>query len=479
MMPNDNSMYGLAVAKPRPVDYVMLAQENERRYGTDWQRIGPMLLAERYTEKNHFIYELLQNAEDALRKRREWDGKRSVKFCLTDTCLRVSHFGAPFDERDVRGICGINESTKERTAIGRFGIGFKSVYAFTKRPEVHSGAEDFAIEDYLRPVAVDAVNREIEETVIILPLSSREDQSVIANGLASLGANTLLFLREIDQIEWTVEDGPSGLYLRDQPIHQDGVARQVKVIGEQAGQADIEEDWLIFSRQVLGPEGAEIGCVELAFALDVGLPTGRRRVRRIARSMLNVFFPTVVETHLGFLLQGPLRTTPSRDAVLTDNAWNIGCLRTAGELLAGSLLWLRDHRMLDVATLNSLPLDRPKFEGGMFAPLFEHVKNVLANEQLLPDQRNGYLSARHALLADGQALRELLDEGQLKELFPEVSSRGWLTSGITQDRAPELRLYLHRELGIREVTPITVLSPSYSPHSRDSETGMVQPSGIA
>ena len=99
------------------------------------------------------IYELLQNAEDALRKRSGWVGSRAVQFALIKSQLRVSHFGKPFDEPDVRGICGIDESTKDLTAIGRFGIGFKSVYAFTDHPEVHSGLEDFAIEDFVRPVA--------------------------------------------------------------------------------------------------------------------------------------------------------------------------------------------------------------------------------------------------------------------------------------------------------------------------------------
>ena len=46
-------------------DYAAIRAENERRYGTDIGRIGPMLLADRYDERAHFIFELLQNAEDA------------------------------------------------------------------------------------------------------------------------------------------------------------------------------------------------------------------------------------------------------------------------------------------------------------------------------------------------------------------------------------------------------------------------------
>src|SRR4029077_14839938 len=119
--------------------------------------------------RTHFIFELLQNAEDALARRTRWVGSRSVRFHLTERALRVSHFGRPFDDPDVRGICGIDESTKDLTAIGRFGIGFKSVYAFTDRPEGHSGDEDFAIESYVWPCAVSSIARDADETVFVLP----------------------------------------------------------------------------------------------------------------------------------------------------------------------------------------------------------------------------------------------------------------------------------------------------------------------
>src|ERR1019366_9803400 len=112
-------------------DYNAIKRANVQRYGTDIGRIGPMLLAHRYHDRTHFIFELLQNAEDALARRGTWAGPRAVNFALSKTALAVSHYGIPFSEPNVRGICGIGESTKDLTSIGHFGIGFKSVYAFT------------------------------------------------------------------------------------------------------------------------------------------------------------------------------------------------------------------------------------------------------------------------------------------------------------------------------------------------------------
>src|SRR5690348_13229027 len=110
-----------------PTDYAALRRENEIEYGRGIGRIGPMMMANRYADRTHFIFELLQNAEDAM-ARRHADGARKVTFALTPSSLRISHFGAPFTQSDVRGICGIGESTKDLTSIGHFGIGFKSVY---------------------------------------------------------------------------------------------------------------------------------------------------------------------------------------------------------------------------------------------------------------------------------------------------------------------------------------------------------------
>ena len=116
-------------------DYEAIRQENLKRYGTDIPRIGQMLFVDTYADRTHFIFELLQNAEDAIARREgEWNGSRVVSFHLTEKHLRIGHFGDPFNEGDVRGICGVSESTKTEslTEIGRFGLGFQIGLRFHK-----------------------------------------------------------------------------------------------------------------------------------------------------------------------------------------------------------------------------------------------------------------------------------------------------------------------------------------------------------
>lgn len=132
-------------------NYETICAENRESYGTKGAQKSGRLAAGLYDNRTHFIFELLQNAADALGKRGEWHGSRRVRFTLGPNRLILSHFGKPFDEADVRSVCDIAESTKNESSIGRFGLGFKSVYTVTDLPEIHSGAEDFAIENFVYP----------------------------------------------------------------------------------------------------------------------------------------------------------------------------------------------------------------------------------------------------------------------------------------------------------------------------------------
>ena len=441
-------------------NYASIREDNEREYGAGVGRWGPGLLTNRYDDRTHFIFELLQNAEDALARRSSWHGSRSVRFDLSATELRVTHFGQPFDISHVRGICGIGESTKDITAIGRFGIGFKSVYAFTNRPEVHSGDEDFAIESYVWPTAISAIYRQPDETVFILPLNTEDGKAhaEIAAGLQRLGARTLLFLRQIEEIAWSVEGGPSGLYIRDKPEEiADGVNRII-LLGEEDEGEVVEETWLLFSREARTDAGIAVGLVQIAFSVQQDKKSKRWSVKGLSSSPLVAFFPTVVETHLGFYVQGPYRTTPSRDNVPRNDLWNQHLVRETAALLVEALRAFRELGLLDVDALLSLPLDPVKFsKDSRFAPLFTGVRNALKAESLLPVAGSGHTSATSAKLARTQDLRELLSSHQLADAFDASGELHWLSGDITQDRTPELRQFLMQELAITEVTPELLL----------------------
>ena len=439
-----------------PADYERIRDENVARYG--WDTAVLDLLGHLYSERTHFIFELIQNAEDA--------GATALAFELFDDRLEVRHDGRPFTEADVRGVSGVGQSGKsgDLTTIGQFGIGFKSVYAYTKTPRVHSGAEHFRIDHYVRPSAVDPVDGDSPETLFVFPFDLDTVPAAtavreIAAALDRIEPETLLFLRNITRLR-AQGTGLTRTVIERRtqpraPASQARAGRHVTLTRSQGGR-DRAEDWFAWDRPLdhLGHAGQR---VELAFRAD----TTQREPRLLARdgSPLVVFFPTEKETFLGFLIQGPYRTTPARDNVPGDDPANQALVRETAVLLADVLRDLRDAGLLTVEVLAALPLDPARFPpGSMLAPLFDAVRTALTEENLIPAAGGGYAAARNLKLASTGGVRELLAPGQLGALFQADLPLAFAQLPRGGDQLARLRHYLREEIGVGEVTPADLLA---------------------
>src|SRR5271169_1508613 len=367
-----------------PADYQRIREENIARYG--WDTAVLDLLGQLYSERTHFIFELIQNAEDA--------GATELAFDLFGDRLELRHDGRPFTEADVRGVCGVGQSDKasdptgntggDLTAIGKFGIGFKSVYAYTRTPRIFSGGEAFRIENFVRPYAVNPAAEPAAETLFVFPfdhdtvpaeVATRE----IAAALDALQPRILLFLRNIKRLR-TGGPGAADSIVERSVTDGPGASRRVTVSRDER-----RERWLTWQRPVEGHPGQRI---EVAFAL-VG-----ERVAAVGASPLTALFPTEKETFLGFLIQGPYRTTPARDNIPGDDPSNQSLVRQTAALLADVLPELRDEGLLTADALQALPLDAARFPAGsMFRPLFDAAGDALTAEALIPAADGGYAPA--------------------------------------------------------------------------------------
>jgi hypothetical protein len=454
------------------IDYDAVRQEHIKGYGEYTHHLD--LLGRLYADPTHFIFELLQNAEDA--------GATRIKFSLFRGRLEVLNDGRPFSEADVCGICAIGRGTKsdDLTQIGKFGIGFKSVYAHTTSPEVHSGEEHFRIEYYVRPFGEEPrLVPDSWTTLFVLPFLDPPAPSFnqIATRLEHLDTRTLLFLRNLQEIEWSIEAGESGLFIRE--AEPKGSAKLTRIIGER-GASEADEEWLIFRRALpvdLYANQAPISeqkrlYVEIAFLLERSSCAFSPVIKAIRTSPLVVFFPTEKPTGLGFLIQGPYRTTPTRENVPADNEWNRQLVVETAELLAEALHQLREIEMLTVGALETLPLEAANFpKDSMFRPIFDRTRTVLTSERLLPTEDGSFGSASEAKLARGAELRELMTDEQLSKLYGAPSR--WLSGEIPQDRTAILRAYFINILKIEEVDPESLarkLDDEFLEHQSDEWT---------
>jgi hypothetical protein len=433
-----------------PTDYDQIRAENISRYG--WDTAVLELLGQLYSERSHFIFELIQNAEDA--------GATELTFELFGDRLEARHDGRPFTAADVRGICGVGQGTKaeDLTQIGKFGIGFKSVYAYTNTPRIYSSGEHFRIEKYVRPYSVDALDEPAAGTLFVFPFDRAEVSANVAvqeisAALGNLDVETLLFLRSIERLRSYGHQTADTVLERTSSARAD--SRHV-MLASRRDEGRGNEEWLVWHRQLdaLGEPGLR---VEIAFMARTEIDA-RHLVRRES-SPLVVFFPTQKETFLGFLIQGPYRTTPARDNVPEHDPWNQALVRETASLLVDVLANLRDEGLLTVDILQALPLDAARFPPEtMLRALFDSVRTALVQDTFIPAATDGYRCAREVKLALGAGLRELLTPNLLGKLYGDSGPVAFVHDSITESRTPLLWRYLREEAGVAEVTPQAVVT---------------------
>ena len=158
------------------------------------------IIANLYSDVSHFIYELLQNAEDS--------EATFINFELKEDSLIITHNGKLFNYNDVDAITTIGFSTKkdDLNKIGKFGAGFKSVFAITNTPRIYSGDVSFEIKDYIVPETISKIELEENLTAIELLFNSQKINSerahqVISDKLLKLESESLLFLKNIQKIQ--------------------------------------------------------------------------------------------------------------------------------------------------------------------------------------------------------------------------------------------------------------------------------------
>ena len=437
--------------------YKKIREENEKKYGTDVSVYGPVLLANLYSDRTHFIYELLQNAEDACeRARKQGKAKRfAVRFELYPDRLEVRHNGIPFTENDVKGISRIVGAVKDQniSQIGKFGIGFKSVYAYTNAPEVYSGDKNFYNKDYVYPYPKE-FRKDVQtgETLFVIRFDKieRKDQahSEIENRLRNLSARTLLFLKNIEEISYST--GPrNGRYLRILEEKKD--ARTVTLQYVENTQERRKEKWLIFDKPLNEDANKRL---EIAYQITYNNEAKKWEIKPAKDVKLFVYFQTEKETHLKFLIQGPYNTTPPRDNIHNDD-WNRKLIKETAAFVAANIPKIKEMGLLNAEFLNTLPIETEHFttEETMFEPIYNAVKDKLSsNEALLPTCEGDFATPQRSFIARGKDLRILLSGEQLDQLFKCKGSK-WLDENITEDKTPELHEYLTEVLGVEEVYP--------------------------
>lgn len=379
------------------------------------------LLTELYPDNAHFIYELLQNAEDPK--------ATEVCFNLTDSAVEFKHNGKRlFTLKDVESITSIGNSTKrdDETSIGKFGVGFKAVFAYTNSPEIHSGDFHFRIHDLVVPETKGVSKPAIDDqtTCFIFPFDNPKKSANISvteteQGLRNLGDNTLLFLSHIRQINYTLPDGETGSLKRID--HENG---RIEIHSLHPGGVETVSHWLHFQNEVevIDDDGKSKRCnIAIAYSLveEANKKGGSSawKIVPLEQGQVSIYFPAEKETsNLRFHLHAPFASTVARDSV-RDCSANHHLRDCIAELIVESLLVIRDQGLLTVSFLSVLPNPEDNLAGS--APFYEPIRKSIIQafkDETITPTRSGAHASSDGLYRGPARIAEVLSDDDLSLL---------------------------------------------------------------
>ena len=427
-----------------------------------------------YSDRTHFIYELVQNADD--------NKSQCIELQLYENGLLVWNDGRQFSEADVRSICSIGFSNKDLTQIGTFGMGFKAVYAYTDSPEVYSGDERFriSISNPTRPEGIDIdeidarVVGQLDKDRTVFWLSFRESMrpekeiAHLRDRLCNLRKRALLFLRNLRTVQWHDENnGQKGVYSCHRHPHdkiQD--ASEVELRSSINRDDQPSETFLVFRKEVQPPQtvidellqGSEddderqriqksakkLQPVEVAFKLHDG------KITAINNSVLFSYFPTQKETHLQFLIQASYKTTLARDNIEADNQWNKWLIQETANFFPEILEQLKEAGLLEPSFFNVVPLKEDNVPSE-FSPIAEALQKSMQEAAFIPTQNGLYAKAGTVFYPHRESLRELVESGWLR------LNNSWLHPEIRDTEEFRRCFKAMREAGVKEIGVSQVL----------------------
>lgn len=418
-----------------------------------------------FTEYIRFLFELIQNADDA--------GAKDVVINLQPDHLVLAHDGKAFSPDDVESLCSIGEGTKkaDQTKTGYKGIGFKSVFGKSKHVAVFSEGFQFKFtNDFRHPqfpdtpmpwqiIPVWAEREDYPEEVFALPGDT--DWNVVTvmvmNGTGQLqkdlmeligNGEVLLFLRHLLNItvigsmgltiSRTVRDGNDAY--REVSIRKNG-----KVISEWITQTFenipiTPEVRTKLAQDEKTPEKLQKAeRAELSFAAKV--LKGKITRLEAEESLIYTYLPTKVKNfRFPFLLNSSFLTNAGREELHDDRTWNEWLMEQAGMKLLDWLAMLAQTKFYSGQILVLLPTDS-HLGGNLAQHFYEALRRHAENTPFVPSRTGALLKANDTLVdysglsetafISGDAVVEYYNSTKHGQLSPEALIR----TGVVQPSA--------------------------------------------
>lgn len=395
------------------------------------------LLTKLYPDKAHFIYELLQNAED--------QHASEVIFTLFKDRLVFTHNGEnDFTLENIDSITNVGDSTKadDSTTIGKFGVGFKAVYAYTNTPEIHSGKFDFKIEEMFIPED-EGVEKRAKEgmTEFIFPFDNPNKAPDVAvkeieDALKVLDETAILFLRHIKLIRFTL----SSRYEKEISVHSNTTSvnflEEIDIKSNKASNVK-KTFWAKFESRVSINVKGENKQYPVSLAYKLLTNDGTYVVDSKLMGKVCIYFPTDIKSILHFHINAPFASTVARDNIQYCEE-NEELFNRLSDLFISSIHDLKKYKMLDYSAYEALPI-KQEFESYMqdrFKSFYTKMFDEFEKSALFIDENGDYKTKEEIFIVSNDVKKVLLlkyvDKYYGKTWIPAIKSATRIESFFKQ-----------------------------------------------
>lgn len=377
-----------------------------------------------YNQKAHFIYELLQNADDARAS--------EVTFELYPTKLVFRHngeerFTVSEDREDaipyghINAITAIGFSGKQQdegNKIGKFGIGFKAIYQYSSTPEIYDETFCFKIEKFIIPTKIesDYPGRNVKETIFVFPFDEPNKAfNDIKSKIENLN-NPILFLRHLQKVAIIIKGKRHGEYSKKTEYREEieDITHYLYEVNNR-GEKNMMH---LFTRPIkINNERKDNYYISIGYRL-----TTKGEIDVEARPNVFCFFPTSEKFgDICCITHAPFELVNSRQQ-LKDTDYNDSLKRLLANLAAEALPILRDYylksniKIFDGNILNIIPPKGNYWTQREDSDFRNKYIETIKETGLILSREKEYSTPDRLLLASNLSLANLISSTQLEKL---------------------------------------------------------------
>lgn len=367
-----------------------------------------------YSEVGHYIFELLQNADDT--------HATQVKFIIKPDSLEFMHNGSKlFTPENIRAICsfGASDGKDDYESIGRFGVGFKSTSRISELPQVRCCQFAFQIHHQLIPEKIDTQNFTASthfDTAFRFPfgtseLNTQQIHTESIRALDNLDSQYLLFLNHINVVVIEIE----GKIIRRKVLGKSNLTPTLIELKQSLNGTKDSVNCNYFLKYSKEIDSGKLTAwaeknnysisekskkIKISIALNCKVESLEDKYKIIQLKALDpgklfVYFPTKNEsTGLKFHIHAPFSATTTRENIHDSNTINNFLFSEFPELLQQALTDLVSNQILNTEGLEVFPNSGDTLRAEIKSVQSEIYKFFDSNERRVPLEDGQYGTLR-------------------------------------------------------------------------------------